>query len=141
MITYTLHYSYTGENDTLYQIARIDSTDPDNWEYVRSYCASRMHRRNWDWEWLGKLVKRANRMASRDLMTWDDVYRAVCSCNPREADRFRLCHPNWPTYPTSDYLVNMLRREATDGYLGQFGEFKQYFERAARTIRHYAGQE
>lgn len=68
MISYTLH-SYTGKGDTLYQIARIDSTDPDNWEYVRSYRASQMRGRNW--EWLGKLVERANRMAARrDLMTW-----------------------------------------------------------------------
>ena len=62
MIRYELH-SYTGEGDTVYNIARIDENKPDDWEYVRGYRASKMRQRNW--QWLVALVARANRMAQR----------------------------------------------------------------------------
>ena len=79
-------------------------------------------------------------MSEYELMTWDDVYGAICTCNPNEADRFRLCRPNWPEGPIAAYLVQMLRREATEGYLGKFEAMRHCLEQAAQTIEHYAGQ-
>ena len=64
MIVYGLHISRS-EMFTAYYVSRTDTSNPDEWECVRSWTTDSTYHRKRGYEYMLAVVKRANRMSAR----------------------------------------------------------------------------